>query len=137
MFSLALLAYSPSLCAKEAVDSPRRMWVIYYKTEISNPKPGTWAAELPIFETYYDASSVRSIGHKRFVETASCSYRRWKPGEPMVGSLFCDLKAASVGIIGIDCKNNAFLYSGQVAASPEWKPIRPESSLARLKAELC
>jgi hypothetical protein len=92
---------------------------------------------MPIFEMYYDASTVRLIGQKRFVESTSCGYRRWKPGEPMMGSLYCKLDDGAPNVIGIDCKSNSYLYSGIVAASPEWKPIRQGSAVASLKKELC
>jgi hypothetical protein len=137
VYLLALLVNSSLAYAQEGGTTRRRMWVIYYKTEAVNPKPGTWGAEMPIFEMYYDASTVRSIGHRRFVESTSCGYRRWKPGEPMTGSLFCKLDDGTVNVIGIDCKSNSYLYSGMVAASPEWKSIQPKSAIARLSKELC
>jgi hypothetical protein len=137
VYLLALLANSSLVYAQEGNSARRRMWVIYYKTETVNPKPGTWGAAMPIFEMYYDASTVRSFGQKRFVESTSCGYRRWKPGEPMTGSLFCKLDDGTVNVVGIDCKNNSYLYSGMVAASPEWKSIQPKSAVARLSKELC
>lgn len=137
VYFLALLANSSLAYAQEGSSARRRMWVIYYKTEVVNAKPGTWGAEMPIFEMYYDASTVRSIGQRRFVESASCGYRRWKSGEPMTGSLFCKLDDGNVNVIGIDCKNNSYLYSGIIAASPEWKSIQPKSAIARLSKELC
>ena len=134
---IALLAPSSLAYAQESNIGSKRMWVIYYKTEEANPKPGTIGALMPIFEMYYDASTVRLIGQKRFAESTSCGYRRRKPGEPMTGSLYCKLDDRDATVIGIDCKKNTYLDSGFVDASPEWKPISPRSAVASLKKELC
>jgi hypothetical protein len=137
VYLLVLLANTSLAYVQEGDSARRRMWVIYYKTEIVNPTPGTWGAAMPIFERYYDANTVRSIGQKRFVESTSCFYRRWKPGEPMTGSLFCYLDDGIVNVVGIDCKNNSYLYTSIVDGSPEWKSIQPKSGFARLSKELC
>jgi hypothetical protein len=146
-YVLALLANSfhgaYQANAQEGNSAQRRMWVIYFMAENVNPKPGTLGALYPIHEMYYDASTVRSVGQKRFVESTSCAYRRWKPGEPMTygqvsrGELSCKLENESSNVIGIDCKNNTYLFSGRISPSPEWKTIQPESPVAKLKKELC
>jgi hypothetical protein len=134
---LVLLAPCSLALAQESNIGSKRMWVIYSKTETANPKPGTFGAMMPIFEMYYDANTVRMLGQKRFVESTSCGYRRWEPGEPMTGYLYCKLDDKATDIIGIDCIRNSYLYSGLVDASPDWKPIRQGSSVASLKKELC
>ncbi len=129
----------PTANAQSVKLNDAKMWVIYYKTEIKKPIPGTWGAEMPIMEWYYDASSIKSVGHKRFVKTAFCGYRRWKSGEPIAGKLLCNLDVAErdSNIEGIDCKNNKFQRASGLMASPEWKAIAKDSGMSRLKMELC
>ena len=136
---LAEITASPLAKAESIKSNNERMWAIYYKTEIKNPVPGTWGAEMPIMEWYYDVGSIRTVGHKKFVETTYCSYRVWKPGEPTSGSLFCrlDRPDRSNGVVGIDCKGNSFQVASGLMASPEWKAIPKDSSLSKLKSQLC
>ena len=143
IYIFAILTNASQAIAEAVNLTPRRMWVIYFMNENINPKPGTLGALYPIFEMYYDASTVRTVGQKRFVESTSCAYRRWKPGDPMTygqvsrGELSCKLADDPADVIGIDCKNSTYLISGNVAASPEWKLIRPESAISKLRKELC
>lgn len=94
---------------------------------------------MPIMEWYYDANSIKSVGHRRFVKTAFCGYRRWKSGEPIAGKLLCNLDGAerNRNIEGIDCKNNKFQRASGLMASPEWKAITKDSGMSKLKLELC
>lgn len=119
-------------------DAGRRMWVIFAREEYKNSKPGTWGAEIPIMEWYYDAGSVRSIGSRRFAEINFCGYKRWKPEEPRTGQFLCKLEDNRnlPNIVGIDCKSNTFQNASGLLASPKWEKIKSDFQ-AKLKQELC
>ena len=136
---LVEITAAPLANAQSMNPGRERMWAIFYKTEIKNPVPGTLGAEMPIMEWYYDVISIRAVGHKRFVETTSCGYRKWKPGQPMTGNIYCRLDKSSrdYDVAGINCKNNSFQVASGFMPSPEWKVIPGNSLYSSLKSQLC
>ena len=136
---LAEITSAPLVNAQSMKPNNERMWAVFYKTENKNPIPGTWGAEMPIMEWYYDVSSIRAVGHKRFAQTTFCGYRKWEAGQPMTGSLYCRLEKSgdNIKVFGINCKNNSFQVASGLMASPEWKIISKNSLHSSLKSQLC
>lgn len=118
------------------------MWVIFDKSENKNPSPGTLGEEMAIMEWYYDATSLRKIGAKRYVAIQLCAYRRIRFGEPVIrnAKYSCQLQEEvpwGGSTVGIDCKTGKYQIAAGVLASPSWDVIGEAKMYANLKREIC
>jgi hypothetical protein len=126
LFSLLLLAVFEPITA-----NAQAMWVIFYKTKVKDPIPGTLGGLYPNSSYFYNAASLKAQGIKRFAEMNSCVY-----GDK--GFCRLDEKILFPTVMGINCRDNTYLYSGGPGeVSPEWQPIGKSELHRALKAAIC
>lgn len=122
---MLLLSVSRPIAVKS-----QALWAIYYKERVENPIPGTLGGLFPNINYFYNVASLKSQGVKKFVELNSCIY-----GDKGL----CSLEENKIPTaMGINCKDNTFLYSGGLeGGSPEWKPIGKGALHRALKSAIC